>query len=133
MGGRGRSPAVAPGCGRFHGPAAGEEGQAAMGTQTLIWARAVSAGTRGPPGGKLSRALVVRSQWRSMSTRRRARLAIFLLEERVLPPAAGGHRPGPIAGDWKPGKAHARPEAPPTLPQCLALMPSPRVQFSVLT
>ncbi len=46
-----------------------------MGTQTLIWARAVSAGTRGPPGGKLSRALVVRSRWRlrSMSTRRRAR------------------------------------------------------------
>ena len=57
-----------------------------MGVQTLIWARAVSAGTRGPPGGKLSRALVVRSRWRlrSMSTRRRARLARALSRFAVI-------------------------------------------------
>src|SRR6266704_2583248 len=66
--------------------AGGEEGQAAMGTQTLIWARAVSAGTRGPPGGKLSRALVVRSRWRlrSMLTRWRARLARALSRFAVI-------------------------------------------------
>ena len=62
------------------------KGQAATGTQTLIWARAVSAGTRGPPCGKLSRALVVRSRWRlrSMSTRRRARLARALSRFAVI-------------------------------------------------
>ena len=53
-----------------------------MGTQTLIWARAVSAGTRGPPGGKHSRALVVRL--RSMSMRRRARLARALSRFAVI-------------------------------------------------
>ncbi len=86
VGGRGRSPAVALGCGWFHGPAGaagGEEGQAAMGTQTLIWARAVS-GVGAARRGKLSRALVVRSRWRSMSTRRRARLARALSRFAVI-------------------------------------------------
>src|SRR5437867_2165400 len=43
----------------------------------LIWAIAVWAGMRGPPDGKPSRALVLRSRcrWRSTSTRRRARQA----------------------------------------------------------
>ncbi len=79
MGGHGDGPAVASG-GR-PAPRAGEcsgtgnRGQAAIGMQMLIWACAVSAGTRGPPGGKPGRALVVRSRWRlrSTSTRRRAR------------------------------------------------------------
>ena len=71
---------------RAGGCGGGEEGQAATGTQTLIWARAVSAGTCGPPGGKLSRVLVVRSRWRlrSMSTRRRARLARALSRFAVI-------------------------------------------------
>ncbi len=54
-----------------------------MGTQTLIWARAVS-GVRAARRGKLSRALVVRSRWRSMSTRRRARLARALSRFAVI-------------------------------------------------
>ncbi len=72
MGGHGRSPAVTPGCGRFHGPAGaagGEEGQAAMGTQTLIWARAVSAGTRGVDGGHEEQSVVFDNAilWRTTS------------------------------------------------------------------
>src|SRR5260370_24937376 len=55
----------------------GEEGQPAIGTQTLIRAFAGNAGTRGPPGGEPSPALGVRSRWRlrATSTPRRARPA----------------------------------------------------------
>jgi len=54
--------------------------------QTLIWALAVSAGMRGPPVGKPSRALVLRSRWRlrSTSTRRRARVARTLSRLAVI-------------------------------------------------
>ena len=69
-----------------------------MGSQTLIWAVAVSAGTRGPPGGKPSRALVLRSRWRlrSMSTRRRARLARALSRLAVI--AEAGRLAVAVAG-----------------------------------
>ena len=53
MGGRSRGPAVAPGCGRFHGSAGaagGEEGQAAMGRQTLIWGPCGERGHARPAG-----------------------------------------------------------------------------------
>ena len=72
--------------GRFHGrrsrwlgseSVTGAGRAAASGWQTLIWAGAVSVGMRGPPCGKPSRALVLRSRcrFRSMLTRRRARPA----------------------------------------------------------
>ena len=69
--------AVAPGGGRFHGPASVTGGQAVRGWQMLISAGAVRVARRGPPGGKPGRALVLRSRCRCRSTwtRRRARPA----------------------------------------------------------
>ncbi len=67
----------------------GEEGQAAMGPQTLISAAAVRVARRGPPGGKPSRALVLRSRCRprSTTTRRRARPARMCSRPAVIIPA----------------------------------------------